>query len=120
MRLSAKTAVAVAALAAGLPSLALANDELLAMQNNSAFWPQQNGDYANTRYSELAQINRENVKDLQVAWTFSTGVLRGHEGGHRARCRSRPGRPPGPRRRPPGRVGRGPSARVRPGAARRR
>src|SRR5690606_5291326 len=23
----------------------------------------------------------ENVGDLQVAWTFSTGVLRGHEGG---------------------------------------
>ena len=22
----------------------------------------------------------KNVKDLQVAWTFSTGVLRGHEG----------------------------------------
>ena len=40
-----------------------------------------NGDYANTRYSELAQINKDNVKNLQVAWTFSTGVLRGHEGG---------------------------------------
>lgn len=37
-------------------------------------------DYANTRYSELDQINRDNVGDLQVAWTFSTGVLRGHEG----------------------------------------
>ena len=38
------------------------------------------GDYANTRYSELDQINKDNVKDLRVAWTFSTGVLRGHEG----------------------------------------
>ena len=38
------------------------------------------GDYANTRYSTLDQINKENVGDLQVAWTFSTGVLRGHEG----------------------------------------
>jgi lanthanide-dependent methanol dehydrogenase len=36
--------------------------------------------YANTRYSELDKINKENVGDLQVAWTFSTGVLRGHEG----------------------------------------
>ena len=27
------------------------------------------------------QINKDNVGDLQVAWTFSTGVLRGHEGG---------------------------------------
>jgi PQQ-dependent dehydrogenase (methanol/ethanol family) len=40
-----------------------------------------NGNYANTRYSELSQINKDNAKDLQVAWTFSTGVLRGHEGG---------------------------------------
>ena len=26
-------------------------------------------------------INTGNVKNLKVAWTFSTGVLRGHEGG---------------------------------------
>ncbi|MGH9272584.1 MAG: methanol/ethanol family PQQ-dependent dehydrogenase [Ilumatobacteraceae bacterium] len=43
-------------------------------------WAIQTGDYANTRYSELDQITRENVGDLQVAWSFSTGVLRGHEG----------------------------------------
>jgi glucose dehydrogenase len=41
---------------------------------------QELGDYANHRYSTLDQINKDNVKDLQVAWTFSTGVLRGHEG----------------------------------------
>ena len=40
----------------------------------------QAGNYANTRYPTLDQINKDNVKDLQVAWTFSTGVLRGHEG----------------------------------------
>ncbi|SON56172.1 Methanol dehydrogenase [cytochrome c] subunit 1 [Hartmannibacter diazotrophicus] len=44
-------------------------------------WPIQTGDYANTRYSELDQINAGNVGRLKVAWTFSTGVLRGHEGG---------------------------------------
>ncbi len=38
-------------------------------------------DYANTRYSRLDQINAGNVGKLQVAWSFSTGVLRGHEGG---------------------------------------
>ena len=38
------------------------------------------GDYANHRYSKLNQINTDNVGKLQVAWTFSTGVLRGHEG----------------------------------------
>jgi PQQ-dependent dehydrogenase (methanol/ethanol family) len=37
-------------------------------------------DYANTRFSSLDQINTGNVKDLKVAWTFSTGIVRGHEG----------------------------------------
>ena len=27
-----------------------------------------------------SQVSTQNVKDLEVAWTFSTGVLRGHEG----------------------------------------
>ena len=81
MRLSARTMAACAALAVGLPTLALANDELLVLEKNPSVWAQPAGNYANTRYSELAQINRDNVSDLQVAWTFSTGVLRGHEGG---------------------------------------
>ncbi|MES9826017.1 MAG: lanthanide-dependent methanol dehydrogenase XoxF5 [Candidatus Thiodiazotropha endolucinida] len=58
-----------------------ANSELLKMQNNPNDWVMPNGDYASTRYSKLDQINASNVKDLKVAWTFSTGVLRGHEGG---------------------------------------
>src|SRR3954469_14249513 len=37
-------------------------------------------DYANTRFSVLEQIDARNVARLKVAWTFSTGVLRGHEG----------------------------------------
>jgi PQQ-dependent dehydrogenase (methanol/ethanol family) len=32
------------------------------------------------RYSPLSAINRTNVKNLKAAWTFSTGVLNGHEG----------------------------------------
>lgn len=35
--------------------------------------------YANTRYSELDQINTDSIRDLRVDFTFSTGVLRGHE-----------------------------------------
>ncbi|MBA8903210.1 MULTISPECIES: lanthanide-dependent methanol dehydrogenase XoxF5 [unclassified Phyllobacterium] len=60
---------------------ALANDDLQALISNSKDWAIQTGDYANTRYSKLNKINKDNVKNLQVAWTFSTGVLRGHEGG---------------------------------------
>jgi len=58
-----------------------ANDELLKMSQNPKDWVMPTGDYANTRYSKLNQINAQNVGKLQVAWTFSTGVLRGHEGG---------------------------------------
>jgi PQQ-dependent dehydrogenase (methanol/ethanol family) len=53
-------------------------DQLTKDPKNWATW---GGDYAGTRYSKLEQINVKNVKDLQLAWTFSTGVLRGHEGG---------------------------------------
>ena len=81
MKLSVRTAAAVVALTVGASSGAFANDELLVMQQNPADWVMQNGNFANTRYSELSQINTSNVRDLQVAWTFSTGVLRGHEGG---------------------------------------
>ena len=60
---------------------AFANDELLSLQKDPKQWVMPLGDYSSTRYSALDQINAKNVKDLQVAWTFSTGVLRGHEGG---------------------------------------
>src|SRR6185369_5643247 len=60
---------------------ALANDDLAKQQQDPKQWVMPLGNYASTRYSELDQINNENVKKLQVAWTFSTGVLRGHEGG---------------------------------------
>ncbi len=59
---------------------ASANEELATMMEDDANWVIQTGDYKNQRYSELDSINAENVGDLQVAWTFSTGVLRGHEG----------------------------------------
>src|SRR4051812_31410785 len=36
-------------------------------------------DYGSLRYSTLDQINTENVKNLKVAWTFSTGLTNGHE-----------------------------------------
>ncbi len=59
---------------------ALANDSVTEAIKNPANWAIQTGDYANQRYSTLDQITKDNVKDLRVAWTFSTGVLRGHEG----------------------------------------
>src|SRR4030095_12866401 len=43
-------------------------------------WTMQNKNQSATRYSAVSEINSENVKNLKVAWSFSTGVLRGHEG----------------------------------------
>jgi lanthanide-dependent methanol dehydrogenase len=47
---------------------------------NPAEWTLPGRDYAGTRYSPLDQITGENAKNLRVAWTFSTGLARGHEG----------------------------------------
>jgi len=37
-------------------------------------WPSFGGDYANQRFSANQQINRDNVKDLGLAWQFKSGV----------------------------------------------
>jgi lanthanide-dependent methanol dehydrogenase len=42
-------------------------------------WIRPAKDFASTRFSSLDQINSKNVKDLKVAFTFSTGQERGHE-----------------------------------------
>ena len=81
MKLRFTSAAAAVALIGGVATTATANDELLVMQENPANWVMPLGDYASTRYSKLAQINADNVGDLSPQWTFSTGVLRGHEGG---------------------------------------
>jgi lanthanide-dependent methanol dehydrogenase len=74
-------ATCLASIAALTAGGALANDELSKMAQNPKDWVMPTGDYANTRYSKLNQITAANAGKLQVAWTFSTGVLRGHEGG---------------------------------------
>jgi PQQ-dependent dehydrogenase (methanol/ethanol family) len=38
------------------------------------------GSYSGIRHSKLSQINTKNVAKLKVAWTQSTGTLRGQEG----------------------------------------
>jgi lanthanide-dependent methanol dehydrogenase len=77
---SKRLAVAILGSMLTLPGIALANadlEKLIADPNN---WAMQAGDMYNQRYSKLSQINAQNVGKMQVAWMFSTGVLRGHEG----------------------------------------
>ncbi len=75
------SAACLGAMATFAVGAAYANEELNKMAQNPKDWVMPAGDYANTRYSKLNQITAANVGKLQVAWTFSTGVLRGHEGG---------------------------------------
>src|SRR5258708_18416624 len=78
--MKANTWLIAAIAVGGLASVASANDELLKPQKDANQWVMPTGDYGNQRYSALAQITKDNVKNLVPQWTFSTGVLRGHEG----------------------------------------
>jgi PQQ-dependent dehydrogenase (methanol/ethanol family) len=80
LKMMTKAALATSLLIGLGAGVASANEALATMQKNAADWTMPTGDYANTRYSTLDKINKGNVKDLVPAWTFSTGVLRGHEG----------------------------------------
>jgi alcohol dehydrogenase (cytochrome c) len=48
-------------------------------QTDDGQWIMAPKNYASTRFSTLDQINTSNVKQLRPAWTFSTGLTRGHE-----------------------------------------
>ena len=74
------TKAALAAVILSCSGVMAAATELEQDMRDSANWASQAGDYANHRFSSLNQINAANVGKLQVAWTMSTGVLRGHEG----------------------------------------
>src|ERR1051325_10741329 len=43
-------------------------------------WTMPGKDYGSTRYSSLAEITPANAARLKPVWSFSTGVLGGHEG----------------------------------------
>jgi PQQ-dependent dehydrogenase (methanol/ethanol family) len=59
--------------------VAMASDHDDAMKDPNN-WADPRGQYDNQAYSKLTQINKGNVKSLKAAWTFATGVNRGHEG----------------------------------------
>src|SRR5438309_12072050 len=62
-----------------LLSSASAQTDLASRMKDPGQWPMAARDYANTRYSELDQINTGNASRLQLAWTFSVGADRGQE-----------------------------------------
>ena len=75
------SALAMLALApAALSSAAYANDKLVELSKSDENWAMPGKNYDSNNYSELKQVNKSNVKQLRPAWTFSTGLLNGHEG----------------------------------------
>jgi lanthanide-dependent methanol dehydrogenase len=68
----------VAGLAVGAASVSA--QDLQTMSKNANQWVMTGRTYDLQRYSPLDQISTSNVKNLHVAWTMSTGTLRGHEG----------------------------------------
>ena len=62
-------------LAVTYPALyAVDDDRLLSAHEDSANWLTYGHGYSNQRYSELDEINRDNVKQLAPRWIYQTGV----------------------------------------------
>jgi PQQ-dependent dehydrogenase (methanol/ethanol family) len=79
MRLTNVLRIALA-FGVGVSALAAANSDVERLIADPSNWAMQAGDMFNQRFSKLKQVNTRNVGKMQVAWTMSTGVLRGHEG----------------------------------------
>jgi alcohol dehydrogenase (cytochrome c) len=62
--------LAVAATAAEY-KMTVNRDRLINAANEPQNWLMMNGDYGSTRYSKLAQINRDNVKNLRMVWALA-------------------------------------------------
>jgi quinoprotein glucose dehydrogenase len=76
MRIARLTRIGICVLA-----LAAACRAMAASTNNSADdWPYYGHDAGGMRYSPLTQINRDNVSQLKVAWTFHTGDISDGQG----------------------------------------
>ncbi|WP_353014384.1 methanol/ethanol family PQQ-dependent dehydrogenase [Mesorhizobium sp. M0854] len=71
-------ALTTAAVAQSTSSFAI-NPPAAAAPPDDGQWAMPAKNYASTRYSELAEITEANVKNLQVAFTFSIGVNKGQE-----------------------------------------
>ena len=62
-----------------LASAELARIAPAAAAHPAGEWRIPAGDYASSRYSAMADIDRSNVARLKPAFSFDTGVKRGHE-----------------------------------------
>ena len=63
--------------------LAFASSAARGQVSSGAEWPNYGNDPGGMRYSALAQINRDNVSKLKVAWIFHTGDVSDGSGGRK-------------------------------------
>ena len=69
-----------AATVAATPTFTAVSDQMLTNAGaNGANWVMYGGAYNNQRYSLPDQVNKENVKNLTVAWTYQTGITKSLE-----------------------------------------
>jgi len=61
------------------PPAGRSNGGAPAQQTEDGQWSMPAKNYASTRFSGLNEITADNVKNLHLAWTFETGILRGQE-----------------------------------------
>lgn len=73
-------AASAVALCISVGNAALANDKLIELSKSNSNWVMPGKNYDSDNYSAMTQINDKNVKQLKAAWSFSTGLLHGHEG----------------------------------------
>jgi alcohol dehydrogenase (cytochrome c) len=76
---TALAGVSILALTASQPQaqykMTVNKERLLNAGNEPQNWLMMNGDYSSHRYSKLTQINRENVKNLRLAWALALGGM---------------------------------------------
>lgn len=71
--------IVLAAILACAVGTSASGQSLEELSRDDSQWVMAGKNHRLTRFSGLDQISSETVGDLQVAWTFSTGVVAGHE-----------------------------------------
>jgi alcohol dehydrogenase (cytochrome c) len=61
------------------PVAGRSNGGAIAAQPEDGQWVMPAKNFASTRFSGLREITADNVRNLRLAWTFETGILRGQE-----------------------------------------
>jgi lanthanide-dependent methanol dehydrogenase len=62
-----------------VPTAGRSDGGKIANESEDGQWVRPAKNFSSTRFSGLKEITADNVKNLRLAWTFETGILRGQE-----------------------------------------